>query len=104
MRLTAEPATPWDSATVQVRFVAEKAPVLDGDTGWLQLEAKPRELLVVPESSVLYSGDGAYVLAAACRADTPSRADPSRSAGSSIRALSPTKLRSDSAASSCFPA
>jgi hypothetical protein len=64
VRLTSEPTTSWDSATVQARFVSEKAIVLDGDTGWLQLEAKPRELLVVPESSVLYSGEGAYVLAA----------------------------------------
>jgi hypothetical protein len=64
VRLTSEPMTAWDSATVQVRFVAEKAPGLVGDTGWLQLAAKAHELLVVPESSVLYSGEGAYVLAA----------------------------------------
>ena len=64
VRLTSEPTTAWDSATVQARFVAEKVLGLDGDTGWIQLEAKPRELLVVPESSVLYSGEGAYVLAA----------------------------------------
>ena len=62
--LTSEPTTAWDSATVQARFVGEKALGLDGDTGWIQLEGKPRELLVVPESSVLYSGEGAYVLAA----------------------------------------
>jgi hypothetical protein len=65
VRLTAEPAAPWDVSTVQVRFVSEEAPVSERDTGWLQLDAKPRELLVVPTSSVLYSGDGAYVLAAA---------------------------------------
>ena len=33
VRLTSEPTTPWDSATVQARFVAEKALGLDGDTG-----------------------------------------------------------------------
>jgi hypothetical protein len=64
VRLTAEPPAPWDAATVQVRLAAEKAPGPEGDTGWLQLDAKRRELLVVPESSVLYSGEGAYVLAA----------------------------------------
>ena len=35
-----------------------------GTLGGFNSTAKPRELLVVPESSVLYSGDGAYVLAA----------------------------------------
>ncbi len=64
VRLTSEPMAPWDPATVQVRFVAEAAAGADGDTGWLQLDAEPRTFLVVPESSVLYSGDGAYVLAA----------------------------------------
>jgi hypothetical protein len=64
VRRTSEPTTSWDAATVQACFVAERPPGLEGDTGWLQLEAKPRELLVVPESSVLYSGEGAYVLAA----------------------------------------
>jgi hypothetical protein len=64
VRLTSEPMVPWDSATVQARFVADTAPGLDGDTGWLQLDARTHDLLVVPESSVLYSADGAYVLAA----------------------------------------
>jgi hypothetical protein len=54
-----------DTSTVQVRFQMEEAPALSPPTvGWLQLVARPRELLVVPESAVLYSGDGAYVLAA----------------------------------------
>jgi hypothetical protein len=64
VHLTSEPAAPWDSATVQARFAAGKAAVSDGETGWLQLDGNPRDLLVVPESSVLYSGEGAYVLAA----------------------------------------
>jgi hypothetical protein len=64
VRLASEPMVPWDPATVQVRFAAERTPGLVGDTGWLQLDTKAQELLVVPESSVLYSGEGAYVLAA----------------------------------------
>ena len=77
---------------------------LDGDMGWLQLDAKPRELLVVPESSVLYSGEGAYVLAAPpgghafARRSDRGRQDPR------FGLLSPTRPRSDSAASSCFRA
>ena len=65
VRLTSEPAVPWDASTVQARFVSDASPASERDTGWLQLEAQPREYLVVPTSSVLYSGDGAYVLAAA---------------------------------------
>jgi hypothetical protein len=64
VRLTAEPPAPWDASTVQVRFASKEAPLSDRDTGCLQVDAKLRELLVVPMSSVLYSGDGAYVLAA----------------------------------------
>jgi hypothetical protein len=64
VRRTSDPERAWDSATVQVRFAAEKMPGSEGDMGWLQIEAKPRKFLVVPESSVLYSGEGAYVLAA----------------------------------------
>jgi Heavy metal binding domain len=65
VRLTSDPVAPWDSSTVQVRFTSEESPLSERDTGWLQLAARPREFLVVPTSSVLYSGDGAYVLAAA---------------------------------------
>ncbi len=64
VRLTAEPPAPWDPATLQARFAADEAPSLDGDTGWLQLDARPQRLLTVPESAILYSGEGAYVLAA----------------------------------------
>lgn len=64
VRLSADPAGPWDAATVQIRLAAEKSPGHPGDTGWLQIDARPRALLVVPESSVLHSGQGAYVLAA----------------------------------------
>jgi hypothetical protein len=64
VRLSAGPAAPWDSSTVQVRFQAERAAPASPDTGWIQLAARPRQLLVVPASAVLYSGAGAYVLAA----------------------------------------
>lgn len=53
---------PWDAATVTIQFRARAA--APADTGWLQLAARPRDLLVVPASAVLYAGDGAYVLAA----------------------------------------
>ena len=65
VRLASEPAAPWDASTVQARFVSEASPVSERDTGWLQLDAESRPYLVVPTSSILYSGDGAYVLAAA---------------------------------------
>lgn len=55
---------PWDNATVQVHFRAEGKVAAGQDTGWLQLAPRPRELLVVPENAVLYSGAGAYVVAA----------------------------------------
>jgi heavy metal-binding protein len=64
VRLTSDRVTPWDSATVQVRFMPEQLPSSEQGTGWLQLDAQPREFLVIPTSSVLYSADGAYVLAA----------------------------------------
>jgi multidrug efflux pump subunit AcrA (membrane-fusion protein) len=43
--------------------MARPAPVAP-DSGWVQLAARARQLLVVPASAVLYSGSGAYVLAA----------------------------------------
>jgi heavy metal-binding protein len=63
--LTAEPATAWDSSTVRARFASQESPSSDDETGSLQIDARARELLVVPESSVLYASDGAYVLASA---------------------------------------
>lgn len=64
VRRTSEPPAAWDAATVQVRLVAGKPPGREGDTGWLEIDARRREVLVVPESSVLHSGEGDYVLAA----------------------------------------
>ncbi len=57
-------AAPWDSSTVQVRFQLERAAPASWGTGWVQLASRPRQLLVVPASAVLYSGAGPYVLAA----------------------------------------
>lgn len=54
----------WDGATVQVEFALDEPKAPDPDTGWLQLETRAREVLVVPESAILYSGQGTYVLAA----------------------------------------
>jgi Heavy metal binding domain len=64
--------TPVDSSTVKVRFRLDAAPAVRApaatgpkmDVGSLQIPLRARELLVVPSSAVLYSGQGAYVLAA----------------------------------------
>jgi Heavy metal binding domain len=64
VRRAADPPEPWDESTVRVRFQNKGAAAKNAETGWLQLAARPRELLVVPSSAVLYSGAGAYVLAA----------------------------------------
>jgi hypothetical protein len=63
VRLSSEPAMERDASTVNIRFKAETVASASYDTGWLELAARPRPLLVVPTSSVLYSGEGAYVLA-----------------------------------------
>jgi hypothetical protein len=80
VRLSPDPPDPWDAATVRLRFTPERAGATDParkkkDTGWLQLSARPRELLVVPASAVLYSGTGAYVLAAPAGGHTFTRRD-----------------------------
>lgn len=65
-RLTAEPPAPWDGSTsrVRFRFDAPASGLEPGEVGWVELAARPRELLVIPSSAVLYSPDGPYVLAA----------------------------------------
>jgi hypothetical protein len=78
VRLEPDPPSKWDDATVSVRFAVEQAAdaaAAERDTGWLQLAARPRTLLVVPTSAVLYSGTGAYVLAARPGAHTFARRD-----------------------------
>jgi hypothetical protein len=65
VHLSSDHPSPWDASTVQVPFRIDRtAPSKKEDTGWLELAPRPRELLVVPSSAVLYSGAGAYVLAA----------------------------------------
>jgi heavy metal-binding protein len=65
----------WDSSTATVDFqVQEKAPgVRVGMTGWLELAARPREALVVPQTAILESSDGPYVLAASADGRTFTR-------------------------------
>ena len=66
VRLTAEPPAPWDGSTsrVRFRFDARASGLGRGAVGWVELAARPREVLVVPSSAVLYSPAGPYVLAA----------------------------------------
>jgi Heavy metal binding domain len=65
VHLSPDHPSPWDASTVQVHFQLDRmVPATNQDTGWLELAPRPRELLVVPSSAVLYSGEGAYVLAA----------------------------------------
>jgi hypothetical protein len=76
VRLSDESPTPWDASTSLVRFVVEPTKTAPGnrdadrtlpspragDVGWLELERRPRELLVFPESALLRSSEGPYVL------------------------------------------
>jgi hypothetical protein len=68
--LSAEPPVPVDSSTSKVVFRLDsagpppEAAAGPNDVGSLQFTLHPRELLFVPSSAVLYSSDGAYVLAA----------------------------------------
>jgi hypothetical protein len=66
VRLTAEPPAPWDASTsrVRFRFDAPASGLQRGGVGWVELAARPRKLLVIPSSAVLYSPEGPYVLAA----------------------------------------
>jgi len=66
VRLTAEPPAPWDGSTSQVRFRfdARASGLGPGGVGWVELAARPRQLLVIPSSALLYSPEGPYVLAA----------------------------------------
>ncbi len=66
---------PWDASTAMIDFQLEgKAPGLRvGTTGWLELAARPREALVVPQTAVLQSSDGPYVLAASADGRTFTR-------------------------------
>lgn len=64
---TSDPAGPWDQTMSLVRFrldASGAAPALKpAAAGWVKLDPRPREVLVVPASAVLEGTDGAYVLA-----------------------------------------
>jgi hypothetical protein len=68
--LFAEAPVPADGSTSKVRFRIERdSPAVPAgrdreDVGLLQIAGRPHEVLVVPASAVLYSAEGAYVLAA----------------------------------------
>jgi hypothetical protein len=70
VRLRAAPADPVDPSTCLAQFemdARDRAGPLDaGETGvgLLQIGTRPRELLTVPASAVLYTTEGPYVLAA----------------------------------------
>jgi hypothetical protein len=61
-------ATAGDGASATVRFHAVRdstsadRPFVPGEVGWLELPARPREVIVVPVSALLYDPQGAYVL------------------------------------------
>jgi hypothetical protein len=63
IRRTDDAPRPWDEATVEITCRFEH-PAADAGRGWVEIAARPRSFLVVPTSAVLYSGTGAYVLAA----------------------------------------
>ena len=85
VRLADEPPTPWDASTVLVRFVIVAEPrkndahertesvVHGADVGMLELPPVTRELLVVPESALLRSSEGPYVLVPEGSGKTPAR-------------------------------
>ncbi|HEV8548071.1 MAG TPA: heavy metal-binding domain-containing protein, partial [Polyangiaceae bacterium] len=75
VKRTADPPASWDGSTVLVRFSVEPVAPPDraapaspapapsaGETGWLELPDRSRELLVVPESALLRTAEGPYVL------------------------------------------
>jgi hypothetical protein len=72
IRRTDDAPVRWDDATVQIAFRFEHRPGA-ADRGWVEIPATPRSFLVVPTSAVLYSGTGAYVLAAGAGEETFTR-------------------------------
>jgi hypothetical protein len=60
-----EPPKAWDDSTSVVSFeVGSDHGQRAGEIGWLEIQSLSRELAVVPESAVLRSDAGPYVLAA----------------------------------------
>jgi hypothetical protein len=64
VRLGEAPPAPWDEATVQVELELDDAAatLTAGDVGWVRMEAKPRQLPVLPAGAILQSPAGPYVL------------------------------------------
>jgi hypothetical protein len=63
---------PWDGSTSRVRFrvdarqsgkSAAQPVIAAGDVGWIDLDRKKRDVLVVPASALIQSPEGPYVLA-----------------------------------------
>lgn len=67
VRLASDPPAEWDPSTSRVHFRSGPGGPAPGpgEVGWVTLPARPRELLVVTSSAVLYSSEGPYVLAVA---------------------------------------
>jgi hypothetical protein len=69
VQLMAEPKADWDSSCTRLRFQLKASaggkqaitPV-PGRVGWLEVQRKPRTVLTVPESAILQSPEGPYVL------------------------------------------
>jgi hypothetical protein len=71
-RLTDETPAAWDASTSVVHFDLEPvrgvasaelgATLRAGDVGWLEMARRSRELVVFPESALLRSSEGPYVL------------------------------------------
>jgi len=70
VRRSADAPAPVDASTAKVRFrvdgdaMPRAAARAASGVGLLQIAARPRDVLVVPASAVVYSADGPYVLAA----------------------------------------
>jgi hypothetical protein len=68
VRRSVDKPTPLDPSTSKVRFRVARdqtaSPRGSRGVGLLQIAARPRDVLVVPTSAVVYSADGPYVLAA----------------------------------------
>ena len=69
VRRTADPELWWDRSTSRLRFRLDRdhfpragAALHPGQVGWLELAARPRQVLTVPASAILQSPDGPYVL------------------------------------------
>jgi multidrug efflux pump subunit AcrA (membrane-fusion protein) len=73
---SSDPPVAVDPSTAKVHFrldapdAGPQPSAGPNDVGSVQLTMRPRELLVVPTSAVLYSAEGAYVLAAPPDGDT----------------------------------